>query len=212
MKNRFTLLIITIALLFTSSCGQQPDSPTIPFVKGPNFNVQDGKILISLEFEALDLNYGGSLPIPSLENSELSLTPMFTGGSVALLALDPTDFKGIDAGDPVTLPGGRPFPFTADGTLPAVALTVPDFQNITFYLSDKIFGIFVPFEHRFESDISGRIRIDGKSVGIVSLLRHDSRDNNSGFLLLLSLSNIEDSDLQTLLKFSQKPRNRHKVF
>ena len=127
---------------------------------------------------------------------------------------DPKDVENDDfrVVDPVTLPGGRPFPFTAGGTLPALAINVPDWWDMTFYGSTKLFGFFIPFNHQVEQDFAVRIRMNGKSIGMMSLLRTDEQSGNTGFMIMFSLEQINSPDVQKLLKFSEKRRNRGRVF
>jgi hypothetical protein len=208
MKIKF---LLTALLILLAGCGNQPETPKIPGVTGPLFNVQNGKVIVSFELHEFNIDAGLSFPIPKLDHSEMNIGPRLEGGSIIQLVFDPKDVESDEfkVTDPNTLPGGRPFPFTAGGTLPALAIQTPDFFNTTFYASDKLFGFFIPFNHSIDFDIAHRIKMNDKNIGIISLMKEDSNQLNSGFLLLFTLKDItQNPQFQNLIKYSKKHQNR----
>ncbi len=209
-KNSMRVAMMLIVLLFTSGCGEQPNVPHIPGIKGPHFNVQDGSILISMEFETININQGARLPIPKLDNSYLELTPAQFGGTFFQATLD---FEDIENGDfefvdPQSLPGGRPLPGIVGGQLPAVAINVPDFLDTTFYLSKRVFGFFTPFRVNVDAIITQRLVIAGTHIGNISLVGKDEGGENSGVLLLFNLTKQGKKELKRIIKRSKKTPNR----
>lgn len=212
--KRIAQFILVGILLFATSCTEQEEGQYIPGVNGPFVNVQDGHILISLELENIDLQTGLTLPVPKLEHSSITLGPAMDNngnlrGTLIRVAFDPRDVESEDfrVVPAQTLPDGRPFPFMVDGTLPALAFHIPKAKDSTFYISEQLFGFFLPFKipDDFDVDVNYRIRVNGKNYGIVSLIHPDDFGEASGVVVLLTLDEIRDNpDAQQLLKLSKK--------
>jgi len=208
-----------IALLFfsLSSCLKQGEAPKIPGIDGPKFNIADGKVILTVGLENVDLGVGLTLPVPKLKHSSVTLAPRLEGGTLIQIAFDPKDVESdlFDVVDHETMPDGRPFPFLIDGTLPALAIKVPKVFNTTFYASKKVFGFFLPIKlpSEFNVSIHYRLKINGKNVGIVSLIHPNEDGEGAGVVLLLTMKDInENSDLKKLLKFSQKRKYRNILY
>lgn len=214
--------LISYLTLFTflfaaTSCLNQEEGQFIPGINGPKINVQNGKILLSVELEKIDLGFGATLPIPKLEHSSITVGPSMGsdgsfGGTLLQVAFDLRDVESdlFDVVDPQLLPDGRPFPFTMDGTFPAVAVTVPKARNMTFYASKNVFGFFLPIKlpKEFTIDVHYRIKINGKNYGIVSLIHPDASGEGAGVVALLTLKEVRESkDLKKLLKLSKKNKD-----
>ncbi|MBD64429.1 MAG: hypothetical protein CME62_04435 [Halobacteriovoraceae bacterium] len=215
MRLSCYLLLLVVVFNF-SACTSQDNGPLIPGVLGPDINIQNGKILISVELENIDIPVGLTLPVPKLKNSNITLGPASSNGgfggtliqvNFAIEDVDSDEFRSVP---PELLPDGRPFPFMIDGTLPAIALHVPKAKDMTFYMSNKLFGFFLPLKlpAEFQNDINYRIRINGKSYGVVALIHPDEHGEGSGLVALLTLDDIRNSeDAQKLLKLSKKYKN-----
>lgn len=212
MKNKIVMTVFAFILAFTTSCGQQADMVKIPGVDGPRFNIQDGKILLNLTLENVEIDLGATVPIPKLDHSDVTLTPVLTGGTMIQIAFDPKDVESDDfrVVPHETLPDGRPFPFTAGGTLPALAINTPDFLDTTFYVSENLFGFFIPVKYNLDVSAFSRIRMDGKQIGIATIIKPNSQGTGSGVMLVLTLDALENTQLQKLLKTSKK--NSHRVY
>jgi hypothetical protein len=207
--------LLSILAVLAVSCGSQPNVPNIPGVQGPFFNVQDGKVLISLNIEKLDLMMGGRYPLTKLPNSFVELSPAQMGGTFMQVALALEDIEGTDWSlvDPTALPGGRPLPGVVGGRLPAIAVNIPSAKDTTFYVSKQIFGFFLPFKVDVtDAVLTFRIFMDDKHIGNVSLVGNDQSGDNSGMLLLMNLDKNAKARLQTLIKHSKKKSNRGKLF
>lgn len=209
MQNKFSFILLFLSLFALSSCLKQGETPKIPGIDGPKLNIVDGKILLSVGLENVELPAGATLPIPKLSHSSVTVGPRLEGGSMIQVAFDLQDvesdeFKVVPS---QTLPDGRPFPFLVGGELPALAFTVPKVFNSTFYASNKAFGFFIPvkFPPEVNFNVPIRLKINGKNYGIFSAIGNGPDGAGSGFILLLTLDNIRNNDeAQALLKLSQK--------
>ena len=209
--------LISTFLFAATSCMNQDEGQYIPGVNGPKVNVQDGKILLSVELEKVDLGAGATLPIPKLKNSNITVGPAMSedgsfGGTLIQVAFDLNDVESdhFKVVDPQLLPDGRPFPFMINGTLPALAVNVPKAKDMTFYASNNVFGFFLPIKlpKEFNVSVHYRIRINGKNYGIVSLIHPDEQGAGAGVVALLTLKDVRESkELKQLLKYSQKHKN-----
>lgn len=200
-----------------TSCLKQEDGQYIPGVNGPKVNIQDGKILLSVELENIGIGAGITVGIPKMQYSEVTVSPSVTssGGDGTLIRVH-FDLRDVesDAFKVVphqALPDGRPFPFLVDGALPALAFQLAKVKNTTFYASNKVFGFFIPINLPDDFDISVhyRIKINGKSYGVVSLIHPDASGEGAGIVALLTLDDVRRSpDLQKILKISKRNKNR----
>lgn len=212
-----TLRLLALGLMTTLavSCGSQPELPEINGVKGPFFNVQDGKVLISTTFETLELVGGGRFPISKMPGSYFELAPAQFGGTLMQVYLDVGDIDSTDWGlvDPTTLPGGRPLPGIVGGKLPSIAMQVEELNDATFYVSKQVFGFFMPFK----VDASGailtfRLNMEGKHVGNISVVGNDQSGENGGILLLMNLNKDGKARLKKLIEYSKRRENKGKIF
>lgn len=214
--SRYTrTLLLGIVALIAVSCGSQPTVPEIPGMKGPFFNVMDGKVLISMTFDNLEIIGGGRFPLSKMPNSFIELSPGQTGGTFLQVSLDIVDIDSTDWGlvDPNALPGGRPLPGVVGGRLPSIAVNVPSLNDTTFYVSKQIFGFFIPFKVGSPGAIlTFRIFMEDKHIGNVSLVGEDQRGENSGMLMLMNLDRQSKARLQKLIDFSKQSKNRGKLF
>lgn len=209
---------LAIALLFVlgTSC-LRTENQTIPGVVGPVVNVQNGKLLLSIELENVELDGGATLPIPKLEHSQVTLSPALSGGSMIQVQLDPQDLESDNFRNvpPELLPDGRPFPFTVDGTLPAFAFHVPPVFDSTFYLSQDLFALFLPIQlpENFNVSIHYRLRVNGKQIGIVSLIHPNDEGEGAGVFIMVNKGQLErHDDINKLLKVSTKKRYKNRLF
>jgi hypothetical protein len=213
--KQILLALCLIPLLL--SCGKQSKLPEIPGVDGPKFNVLNGMILIGIRLENLNIPMGGKVPIPKTDNSHAEASPALEGGTLLQITIDPKDIEklssGVEFGDPETLPGGRPLPGIVGGVLPSLAVNVPDLFDTTFYVSNKVFGFFVPVEiPSFDVDVTTRIVINGKAIGNLSVISPDQNRENSGLLLLLNISALRSPELKRLINLSKSEQFKNTVF
>ena len=122
MKKEFRslkMMILTLALLVATSCGNSPKLPEIPGVKGPVFNLLDGKVMVTVKLLRANLNVGARVPIPKTKASSFEVSPnLEDGGTLVVFSLDIEDLKdmNIGVGDGNTLPDGRAIPGIPGGT------------------------------------------------------------------------------------------------
>lgn len=212
MKNKKTAPILFLLLFILSSCLNQGEQTKLPGIDGPKINIVDGKILLSVGLENIDLPAGATLPIPKLKNSSVTLSPRFEGGSLIQVAFDLKDVENDEfrVVPSQTLPDGRPFPFLVGGELPALAFNIPKAFDTTFYASNKAFGFFIPvkFPPEVNFNVPIRIKVNDKNYGIFSAIGNGPDGTGSGFVVMLTLDNIRNNDdAKTLLKLSKKYKN-----
>ena len=213
-------LILSAVLFASTSCLKQEDGQYIPGVNGPKVNIQNGKILLTVELEGIELDAGLTLPLKDMKHSTVTVSPavssdLSSSGTMIQVAFDLKDVESDNfrVVPHETLPDGRAFPFLVDGTLPAVAFNVPSAANATFYASNKVFGFFIPINlpPEFNLSVHYKIKINGKSYGIVSLIHPDASGQGAGVVALLTLDDIRrNSDVKRLLKISK--RNKRRVY
>jgi hypothetical protein len=211
----YTLMFMM--LFVSTSCLNQGETPKIPGIDGPNLNIVDGKILLSVGLENIDLPGALTLPIPKLKNSTVTLGTRFQGGTMIQIAFDLNDvesdrFRVVPS---QTMPDGRAFPFIMGGELPALAFNIPKAFDMTFYASKRAFGFFLPLKLPSDFQIGGTIalKINGKQFGVFSVVGNNGEGEGSGLVLMLTLEQIRSNpDVKTLLKFSKKRRFKNKVF
>lgn len=211
--------LLLCAIFFTStSCLNQEEGKYIPGVKGPRVNIQDGKVILSIELTGIDLPVGLTVPIPKLDQSTVTVAPSFGedgsfNGTLIKVAFDLRDVENDEfrVVPHQTLPDGRDFPFLIDGTLPALAVNIPKALDTTFYASQKVFGFFLPIKipSDFQLSVHYRIKVNGKKYGIVSLIHADEEtQEGSGLIVLLTLDELrKNPELQKLLKISKRRKS-----
>ena len=214
MKHYLRALALAVTTVLAVSCGGQPELPKIEGIAGPFFNVNNGRVLISMTLEQVEIIGGGVIPLGSMQRSTVEVTPAQDGGTLLQLAVDLADIEGTDwtVVDPKTLPGGRPLPGIVGGQLPAFAVTVPELNDTTVYASKKVFGFFYPFKIKAGVIVTARIVIGGKNMGNLSIVGSDANDANSGVLVLMNLNSAGKAQLKKLLKESKKAENRAKIY
>lgn len=211
--------IALCSLLFASTaCLKQEGGQKIPGINGPDLNVQNGKVLLSIEMENVQTQAGITMPISEkMKNSTVTIGPAMRsdgtfGGTLVRVALDPEDVNSEDFRlvPPQTLPDGREFPYLVEGTLPSLAFQVPKAKNSTFYVSEKVFGLFLPIKlpDGFFGSIHYKLIVNGKSYGVVSLIHPDANGEGAGVLALLTMKEIQSSKgLQKLMRISKKNKS-----
>jgi len=200
-------IIVSAALtvsLFSASCGNSNFQLQIPGVKGPTVSLIEDKVLISMIFENLQIDGGLRYAIPKYENSYLEISPdLQSGGTLfaAMVSLQDLFHGNLHLLPPQLLPGGRPLPGVAGGSLPAVAFSIPKFYNIAFYLGPSVFGIFVPIKMDIGNTIvTARFYMGKTRAGNVSVVGPDTNQENSGVLLLLDLNATQIQQLKSVAK------------
>lgn len=190
MKAAGVAVLMAITL---SACGSKGGgvNPSIDGITGPDVELVNGRLVLSMVFNNIQLDGGATIPIPKYPNSSVQVGPDFqSAGTLLVLTVAVTDFLG-DKGtffDPQTLPGGRPLPSVASGVMPAIAIQVPQLFNSVFYVGPEVLGFFVPFN---KLDLAGSIlsfrfhNKAGEPVGILSLVGSDAAGKNAGILALM---------------------------
>lgn len=228
MKNwMFSLkaAVIGVAIVLAPACGNGRGLPEINGIKGPFFNVIDGKLLITMKFLNFNgIDAGAKFPLQmvhsDLQNSSIEFAPNFEDGGMMLsIYADADDLENMDlgVGDANTLPDGRPVPGIPGGALENSLRIDTQFQvgqtelTPSFFLHKKFFGLWMPFG--FETaGISGywNVWIKDKNVGFLGVVGNDNDGRKAGGVLLLRLENLKNKQLKRLIEKSQ--RNPHMLF
>ncbi len=213
----FKAALICVAIVFAQGCGSEGGGlPEINGVKGPIFNVVDGKAVITMKFLNLNIDAGIKGPIPETQQSQIEFAPnIIDGGMMLSLYLDTDDLEDLDigVGDANTLPDGRPVPGIPGGRLEdSLRLdTRYDKWDVSFFFHKTLFGIWMPFG--FETaGISGywRINMNGKNVGFLGIVGNDNEDRKAGAVVMVYLNNLKNRQFRRLIEHSK--RNPHLVF
>lgn len=190
-----------MALALTACGGASTGTnPVISGVTGPDVEVVNGRVVLSMVFDNISIDGGATIPIPKYPNSSIEVGPDFqSAGTLLVLTISVSDFLGTGSAafNPQTLPGGRPLPGVAAGVMPAVAIQVKQLANMVFYVGPQVLGVFVPFN---KLNLQGAIvsfrfyNKTGAAVGMISLVGSDASGANAGILALV------DANLAGILK------------
>ena len=206
-RNLFFSLILVATAAFSSSCGESSTQLDIPGVDGPTLTLQEDNLLIAMTFENIQLDGGLRYTIPEYDSSYVEVGPdLSSAGTLMSINVSLDDIANGDLllQDPQKLPGDRNLPGVASGTLPAVAFSIPNWDNMTFYLGKKFFGVFVPvsgLDIGTNNIVSARFYSGKVRAGNISLVGADENGENAGFVLLLDLT---DSVKKRLKKIAKK--------
>ncbi len=204
MKN-FLVGVFLLSLLGLVGCNDDTGvNISIPGVTGPTVSLSGEHVLIDMTFDNVIMEGEMRIDVPEYADSSITITGIPGGGtkmSVAISAADLLD-TSLQALDPQRLPGGRALPGVATGSLPAVAFTVEQFHNVSFYIGPDVYGFFIPLEKlgTAGSIISARYYIGDKASGTISLVGEDADGENAGILLFLNMDSITKSFLRGMLK------------
>ena len=184
-------VVVAATLSACGGTGATGSNPAISGVVGPDVEVVNGRVLLSMVFQNININGGATIPIPKYPNSSLQVGPDFqSSGTLLVLTIAVTDFLGNNGTtlDPQALPGGRPLPSVSAGVLPAIAIQVPQLFNTVFYIGPQILGFFVPFG---QLNLAGSIVSfrffdkTNKPVGILALVGSDQNNKHAGILAMI---------------------------
>ena len=192
VKARGVILSLTLAaLLFTSSCGKEGGFK-IPGVDGPHIDLDETRLMISMTFTKFTIGVGSRYEIPKYPNSYVEIGPgVSPTGTFLALNFDLEDLLDgrLQVQEPQSLPGGRAIPGLRSGKLPGVAFSVKRWKNITLYMGNKIFGIFIPHEHGYNGQpVLLPFKKGDKQIGLIGAIGADDKGENAGFLLLLDMN------------------------
>lgn len=203
--------IVLTALVLSTACGNNGGGlPEINGVKGPFFNVVDGKAVITIKFLNINIDAGIKGPIPETQQSQIEFAPnIIDGGMMLSLYLDTDDLQdlNIGVGDANTLPDGRPVPGIPGGRLEnSLRLdTRIDKFDVSFFFHKTLFGLWMPFG--FETaGISGywRININNKNVGFLGIVGNDNEGRKAGGVLMVYLNNLRNKQFRRLIEHSKR--------
>lgn len=197
ISHQFKVVVSLAAVaLSMSACGSgKGQNIQIQGVTGPTVAYVNGDFTMSVVLQNASLDAGLRLPIPHMPNSYLEVGPdLQSNGLLISAGLAATDLNALAHGsvvflDPQALPGGRPLPGVAQGTLPAIAVQVPKWDHMVFYVGPSVFGVFVPVKLGMQNYM-GTFRFydkTGVEVGNISIVGEDSNGLNSGFVVLIPL-------------------------
>ena len=204
----FKVMFLSMALLFSFSCGKQPKLPEIPGVVGPIFNIMDGKVMITMKLLKANLNVGARLPIPKTKDSFFEVSPnVEDGGTLIVFYVDVDDLKSIDLGvsQSNTLPDGRAIPGIAGGELHDSVRVDTELLDLSFYFHKKLFGVFMPLG--WDTNGMGgywNVVLNNKNFGLLGLVASDDQGHSAGLILFLRLEALKDRQLKKLIQLSEQ--------
>ncbi|HBQ20579.1 MAG: hypothetical protein A2Z91_07330 [Deltaproteobacteria bacterium GWA2_38_16] len=159
-----------------------------PKIKLPNVKVTFGDpVTLSLPLSGQEITVGAKLDVPDLEGAFVELIPQIGNVPATVFLSVPAkvfDNPAFRLRDPGTLPGGRPLPKVAEGKLPAVALEVPQWNNIVFYLGLEVAGLFAPTTGK-EPDVQLTLPISdnsGRNIGFITRIPQENGANGGYFV------------------------------
>ena len=211
MKKEFRslkMMILTLALLVATSCGNSPKLPEIPGVKGPVFNLLDGKVLVTVKLLRANLNVGARVPIPKTKASSFEVSPnLEDGGTLVVFSLDIEDLKdmNIGVGDGNTLPDGRAIPGIPGGTLTDSLRVDTELLDMSFYFHKSLFGFYIPLGWN-TNGFGGywNVVINDKNIGLLGAVSSNDQGHGAGFILFLRLQQLKSKEFQKLLRLSKQ--------
>ncbi len=206
--GQFKLMFFAFVLLLSTSCGKTPQLPEIPGVKGPQFNLLDGKVMVTLKLLKANLNVGAKVPIPKTKASYFEVSPnVEDGGTLVVFYLDVADLKdmNIGIGDGNTLPDGRPIPGIPGGVLQGSLRADTELLDMSFYFHKSLFGFFIPLGW----DTNGfggywNVVINNVNVGLLGAVSSDPQGHGAGIILFLRLDQLRNPQFQHLLRLSKE--------
>ncbi len=190
-------LLVASASLIAFAGGNSPTTGTntwsIDGVNGPTLTYASNVATIYATFPSVQISAGATIAIPKMPNSTFEVAPNAAGGGLLLQAtisaVDVANLLKLNVLPPTELPGGRPLPGIAGGTMPGVAVQVPALDNITLYIGSNLFGIFVPVSIK-DDQVTGTFSYYDQSnnlMGNISIVGNDASNKNGGFLLLIDV-------------------------
>ena len=211
MKKEFRslkMMILTLALLVATSCGNSPKLPEIPGVKGPVFNLLDGKVMVTVKLLRANLNVGARVPIPKTKASSFEVSPnLEDGGTMVVFSLDIEDLKdmNIGVGDGNTLPDGRAIPGIPGGTLTDSLRVDTELLDMSFYFHKSLFGFYIPLGWN-TNGFGGywNVVINDKNIGLLGAVSSNDQGHGAGFILFLRLQQLKSKEFQKLLRLSKQ--------
>ncbi len=204
----FKMMFLTIALVLATSCGKEPTLPEIPGVKGPLFNLLDGKVMVTVKLLKANLNVGAKVPIPKTKASYFEVSPnLEDGGTLLVFFLDLEDLKNmnIGIGDGNTLPDGRPIPGIPGGTLTGSLRADTELLDMSFYFHKSLFGFYIPLGWN-TNGFGGywNVVINQKNIGLLGAVSSDDQGHGAGFILFLRLDQLKDRQIQKMIELSKR--------
>jgi hypothetical protein len=181
-------------------------NPSMTGIDGPHVTLTATDFSMWVILQDVKFSGGLTYELPKMPHSDVSATPDLASGGLLLEVdisiADLTALLGVDTIPPSTLPGGRPLPGIPGGTEPAIAVTIPQWDNVVVYAGPTVFGVFVPVTLGLK-DFTGTFNFfdgSGKDIGEISVVGEDSTGKNSGFLVLIPVTLTSGALTPSLLK------------
>ncbi len=159
-----------------------------PKIKLPDVKLTFGDpVTLSIPLKGQEILVGAKRDIPDVTGAFVELIPQVGNTPASVFLSVPAkafDSPAFRLRDPGTLPDGRPLPKIADGKLPAVALVVPQWNNVVFYLGLEVAGLFVPTKGK-EPDMQLTLPISdnaGRNIGFITRIPQQNGDNGGYFI------------------------------
>lgn len=208
LKETLLPSLLATLLVLSAGCGDGKSkfNPEIPGVQGPTVTIVEQNVLITTIMDNMHVDAGFRYYIPDFPNSYIEISPDPQGdGTFFSISMAITDLfqDYLTDLEPQTLPGGRAFPGLITGKLPAVAYSIEEFQNISFYIGKSLFGLFIPvstLDFMGENILPMRFYSGNNRIGNVAIVGKDENGENSGILLMIDMSDKVKAQLKSYMK------------
>lgn len=160
-----------------------------PKIQLPDVRIAFGDpVTLTLPLKDLEITVGVRIPIKDLDGAFVELIPQMGNNPATVILSVPAatfDNPAFRLRDPATLPGGRPLPRIVEGKLPAIALEIPQWRHIVFYLGLETAAIFVPTKGK-DPNVQITLPISdgsGRDIGFITRVPQDNSGQNGGYFV-----------------------------
>lgn len=216
-------LLFSLILVFggASKCNWFKPKVTLPDVK---LTFGD-PVTLSIPLKG-EVSVGVKMDIPDLAGAYVELVPQVgKKDAYVFISVPSKEFENekFKLRDPATLPGGRALPKIAEGKLPAVAITIPQWNNVVFYLGLEVAGVFTPTRSK-EPDVNLTLPFSdnsGRQIGFITRIPQENGANSGYFVSFnwnmattnpLGQASFHESDLANGYWEGQGPIDMRDVF
>ena len=180
-----------VLFLLLSACGSKEgggEAGEVPGVGDFFFSMERGRAVLSVVFTKLNVDAGLQVPLGSIRNSYIELSPDFESGGMLFqvsVSIRHLLFHG-DNLPQLGLPDGRFIPHIRSGSLPGRVVDIPVFSWGVLYQAEDIFGLFLPVNlDPLPLNVTVRMRdAFGNLLGVFTAVARGKEEHVSGVLFL----------------------------
>lgn len=181
----------------------------VPGVQGPNFDLEQGKLSVTIDLPKVQWNIGGKVHIPKSKASSMDISDLADRpGSRVQFLLDIDDIRSISTtvNSGHALADGRSLPGIQGGKLRnSIRVDLERrFYGLSFFYHKSVFGIALPLNWEVPGSSSyTKVVINKKDVGQLGYVGSDGTKPGQ-LVLFLSLKALSGPEFKELLKLSIK--------